>query len=70
MISNAIKITPVTPTIGAEVEGIDLARPLDDATFETLHGAWMEHQVLFFRDQHLDSALRRVQGRVEMLVTE
>ena len=37
--------------LGAEVHGIDLARPLDPATQQALHDTWMEHQVLFFRDQ-------------------
>jgi taurine dioxygenase len=37
--------------LGAEVRGIDLARPLDAATRQALHEAWMEHQVLFFREQ-------------------
>jgi taurine dioxygenase len=41
----------VTPAIGAEIFGVDLARPLDDGTFETLHSALLEHLVIFFRDQ-------------------
>lgn len=39
--------------LGAEVRGIDLTRPLDAATQQALHDLWMEHQVLFFRDQVL-----------------
>ncbi len=37
--------------LGAEVHGIDLAQPLDAVTKQALHDAWMQHQVLFFRDQ-------------------
>ena len=37
--------------LGAEVRGVELARPLHPATQQALEGAWMEHQVLFFRDQ-------------------
>jgi hypothetical protein len=33
------------------VHGIDMARPLAPAAKEALHDAWMEHQVLFFREQ-------------------
>jgi taurine dioxygenase len=40
-------------TAGAEVHGIDLAQPLEPATKQALHAAWMQHQVLFFRDQAL-----------------
>jgi taurine dioxygenase len=39
--------------LGAEVHGIDLTRPLEPATKQALHDAWMQHQVLFFRDQAL-----------------
>ena len=38
-------------SLGAEVRGVDLAQPLDAATQQALHDAWMQHQVLFFRDQ-------------------
>jgi alpha-ketoglutarate-dependent 2,4-dichlorophenoxyacetate dioxygenase len=46
-------ITPVHPCLGAEVSGVDLARPLDDRTFAHVAGAFEEHSVLVFRGQHL-----------------
>ncbi len=42
---------PCTPSIGAEVLGIDIAEGVDPATADVVHGALMEHHVLFFRDQ-------------------
>lgn len=39
--------------IGAEILGVDLRDPLDDETFAAVHEAWLEHQVIFFRDQDL-----------------
>ena len=48
-----LDITPVTPRIGATVAGIDLATDLSDAVVDELRAAWLEHQVLFFRDQDL-----------------
>ncbi len=54
MPSSGIEIAPVTPVIGAEVRGVDLTRPLDDATVQALRHALDEHLVLFFRDQALD----------------
>jgi len=44
-------VEPIAGALGAEVHGIDLARPLDPATKQALHDAWMQHQVLLFRDQ-------------------
>lgn len=56
-------VVPVTPAIGAEVSGVDLARPLDDATVSAIHDALMAHLVLFFRDQALDvDGLSRLGG--------
>src|SRR5260370_31661155 len=49
-----INVTPVTPRIGATVEGVALAKPLSNRQVEELHEALAEHQVLFFRDQPLD----------------
>ena len=48
-----IEIRKLTPHIGAEIHGVDLARPLSDATFKTIHDALIENCVIFFRDQDL-----------------
>ena len=42
----------VSPALGAEVSGIELVH-LDDDGVDALYSALIEHQVLFFRDQHL-----------------
>lgn len=48
-----IRVEPVAPAAGAEVEGVDLAAPLDAATVDEIHRAFLAHGVLFFRDQSL-----------------
>ena len=53
MRNTALEIAPIAGALGAEVNGIDLAQPLSNSTFEQLNRAFLEHQVLFFRDQHL-----------------
>jgi alpha-ketoglutarate-dependent 2,4-dichlorophenoxyacetate dioxygenase len=48
-----LTITPLLPHLGARVEGVDLARPLDDATFRAIFDAFQEHSVLVFEGQRL-----------------
>jgi taurine dioxygenase len=55
-------INPVAGVLGAEVEGIQLAR-IDDATFGELQAALLEYQVLFFRDQQLTRDEQKDFGR-------
>jgi taurine dioxygenase len=51
-----IEIHPVTPLIGAEIRGVDLAKPLAHDEVEAIRGALHEHLVLFFRNQKIDEA--------------
>ncbi len=51
-----ISVQPIAAALGAEVSGVNLAEPLDDQIEKEIHDAWMEHQVLFFRDQDIDAA--------------
>ena len=46
-------ITPLSEHTGAEARGIDLTRPVDEATRARLYQAFVDHSVLVFRDQHL-----------------
>ena len=52
-------LTPVAPLIGAVVEGVDLADPVDADLFGQLDQALLEWKVLFFRDQTIN---RRAAG--------
>ena len=51
-----LEIQAVAPNIGAEVRGVDLSAPLDDATVAQLRSALGIHLVLFFPGQDLDPA--------------
>jgi len=51
-----IRVSPVSGSLGAEISGIDLAVDLDDNVVKEIRRAWLDHLVLFFRDQgHLTS---------------
>jgi taurine dioxygenase len=58
----SLAVSPLTPTIGAEIAGIDLTHPLDGESKERVRALLLEWKVLFFRDQditteqHLDFA--------------
>jgi len=44
---------PVGATIGAEIEGVDLARPIAPETRDALKALLLKYKVLFFRDQEI-----------------
>jgi len=48
-----IAVHPTAGALGAEISGVDLRDPLEDATFSEIHRAWIDHGVIFFRDQDL-----------------
>ena len=39
--------------LGAEITGVDLAHPLSDVDFAVIEDAFVENEVLFFRDQDI-----------------
>ncbi|HSB60891.1 MAG TPA: TauD/TfdA family dioxygenase [Vicinamibacteria bacterium] len=59
MPASALTVTPLHPCLGARVEGVDLARPVDDATIAAIRAAFEEHSVLVFHDQRLDDESQR-----------
>jgi taurine dioxygenase len=46
-------IRPLAGPLGAEVVGLDLSQPLDDADFASIHRAHLQHHVLVFREQRI-----------------
>ena len=52
--SAQLDVEPLAGAIGAVVAGIDLAH-LDDATVDAVRAIWLEHLVVYFRDQELDA---------------
>lgn len=58
-----ISVKPISPVIGAEIGGIDLAAPLDDERLSEVHTALMDHCVVFFRDQQMTLEQHKDFGR-------
>ncbi len=48
-----IDVQPIAGALGAEIAGVDLASDLSGETVAEIRRAWLEHLVVFFRDQVL-----------------
>lgn len=48
-----VSVSPLTTTIGAEIGGLDLDRPLTSAEADLLHNLWLRYKAIFFRDQDI-----------------
>src|SRR5438128_7714660 len=59
-----ITVDKLTPIIGGEIGGIDLAEPLGNRQIDELHRALAENLVIFFRDQHLSQEQHLAFGRL------
>jgi alpha-ketoglutarate-dependent 2,4-dichlorophenoxyacetate dioxygenase len=46
----------LSPVAGAEITGVDLARPLEPSLKDVIIKAFLQHHLLVFRDQHLTAA--------------
>ena len=50
---SAIEVRRIGEALGAEVSGVDLARPIAPAVFGEIRASWLEHLVIRFRGQQL-----------------
>ena len=66
----SLDLAPLSPTIGAEVRGLDLGVPLDADRLTALRAALLDWKVLFFRDQDISTdqhlAFARAFGELEV----
>jgi taurine dioxygenase len=51
-----ISVHPVAGSLGAEIEGVDLAQDLPDLVMAEIRAALLDYLVIFFRDQSLTPA--------------
>ena len=58
-----IHVSPLSPVVGAEIEGIDLSADLSNHQFAEVRRALLEHHVLVFRDQQLSAEDHKRFGR-------
>jgi taurine dioxygenase len=60
----SLTVERLTPVIGAQISGIDLAQPLSAEQLAEVHRALLENHVLVFRDQHLSVEQHKAFGRL------
>ncbi|MGV0849987.1 TauD/TfdA dioxygenase family protein [Mycolicibacterium phlei] len=48
---SSLRVTKLSATIGARIDGVDLGAGVDPVTAERINAALLEHKVLFFRGQ-------------------
>ena len=46
-----IDAKPFAPNLGADIYGVDLSKPIPEEQFVEIHQAFLDYQVLFFKDQ-------------------
>jgi alpha-ketoglutarate-dependent 2,4-dichlorophenoxyacetate dioxygenase len=66
----AIKLTPLHSTLGAELRGVDLTRPVTHEVFAEIDTAFNRHRILVFPEQPVSDeqqlALSRLFGPLEV----
>ncbi len=53
MRNEPIEVRPMAGALGAEILGVDVAQDLSDEIVAAIRRAWLDHLVVFFRDQPL-----------------
>jgi len=61
--STRVEVRPLSPALGAEIGGVDLTQPLDDATFAEILKAWHDHSLILLRGQTFDEDQQVAFGR-------
>ncbi|HEX3535985.1 MAG TPA: TauD/TfdA family dioxygenase [Stellaceae bacterium] len=58
-----ITVQPIAGSIGAEIEGVDIAAAPDEASINEIRQALLDHCVIFFRDQNFDAEKHKAFAR-------
>ena len=58
-----LEIQPISGALGAEISGVDLPQDLSNEVFHEIHQAFLDYQVIFFRDQKINHEQHKAFGR-------
>jgi taurine dioxygenase len=59
-----LTVTPLTPSLGGVISGVDLTRPLSEEQVAEINAALIDRHVIFFRDQTIDFAAHKALAEV------
>jgi len=59
----SLTVRPLTPSVGAEISGVDLAEDLSEDVFQQIYDAFLRYVVLVFRDQDIPPERQVAFGR-------
>lgn len=59
----SIEVRSLTPSIGAEIFGVDLGGAISNRQIQEIHEALLQHLVIFFRDQKMTPEQHKEFGR-------
>lgn len=62
--ASPIAVRRIGANLGAEITGVDLSQPIDAATFSAIEAAFVENEVIVFRDQAITSEQQKTFGRM------
>ena len=62
-LSTRIAVRPLSPALGAEIVGVDLAKGVDDATAREIVAAWHAHSLILLRGQTMNEDKQVAFGR-------
>ena len=61
--ASRFEVRPLSAALGAEIRGVDLAKPLDDAGFTQILKAWHDHSLILLRGQSFSEDQQVAFGR-------
>ena len=69
-LATSVSVHPISPTVGAEISGVDISAPLAPEVVAAVRDALNTHHVIFFRDQSLTAEQQADFARQFGTVTE
>jgi taurine dioxygenase len=51
--NNGLEVSNLIGSVGVQIRGIDLSKPISDTTFSTIYDLWLANKIVCFREQCL-----------------